>query len=98
MKTLQISALALATTALASMCFAATELSMWYHGAGNETEAAILNGIIDDFNNSQEDWTIALQSFPQSSYNDSVNAAALAGELPEFIDSDRATRLAYGTL
>ena len=26
---------------------AQTELSMWYHGAGNEVESNILNGIID---------------------------------------------------
>lgn len=64
------------------------ELSMWYHGAGNEVERSILIGVIEDFNASQGDWVIALEEFPQDSYNDSVSAAALAGDLPDIIDVD----------
>lgn len=67
---------------------AQTELSMWYHGAGNEVEAAILNQIVEDFNASQGDWTVVVESFPQISYNDSVVASALAGNLPDIIDVD----------
>ena len=66
----------------------ATELSMWYHGAGNDVERDILLGIIDDFNNSQEEYTIVLEEFPQESYNESIVAAALAGDLPDIIDVD----------
>ena len=55
---------------------------MWYHGAGNEVESTIINQIIDDFNASQADWTVVIESFPQESYNDCVIAAALAGNLP----------------
>ena len=65
-----------------------TELSLWYHGAGNETERAILHGIIGDFNASQSDWQVVLEEFPQESYNESVAAAALAGDLPDIIDVD----------
>lgn len=68
--------------------FAQTELSMWYHGGGNTVEADIVNSIISDFNSAQSDWTIKLESFPQESYNDSVTAAALAGNLPDIIDVD----------
>lgn len=39
--------------------------SMWYHGAGNEVESKIINQIITDFNASQADWKVELQSFPQ---------------------------------
>lgn len=78
----------LASTMLSSSAFAATELSMWYHGAGNPVEAEIINQIISDFNASQGDYTIALESFPQAAYNDSVVAAALAGNLPDIIDVD----------
>ena len=73
---------------LAAPLAAQTELSMWYHGAGNEVEGRIINQIVDDFNASQSDWTIALESFPQESYNDSIVAAALAGNLPDIIDVD----------
>jgi multiple sugar transport system substrate-binding protein len=63
-------------------------LSLWYHGAGNEVEREILLSIISDFNSSQGDWTVTIEEFPQASYNDSVSASALAGELPDIIDVD----------
>ena len=66
----------------------AIELSMWYHGAGNEVESAIVRQIIDDFNSSQSNYTIVLEDFPQDSYNESVVAGALAGDLPDIIDMD----------
>lgn len=73
---------------VAGAASAQTELSMWYHGAGNAEEAAILNGIVDDFNASQTEYKVVVESFPQSSYNDSVVAAALAGNLPDILDVD----------
>ncbi len=77
-----------ATTLLAGPAAAQTALSLWYHGAGNEVESNILNGIIADFNGSQTDWIVSVESFPQESYNDSVVAAALAGNLPCILDVD----------
>jgi len=77
-----------AYAALAGTAMAQTELSMWYHGAGNEVESAIINEIIADFNASQSDWAVTIESFPQESYNDSVVAAALAGNLPCILDVD----------
>lgn len=69
---------------------AQTELSMWYHGAGssNAQEAEILAGIVEDFNASQGDWKVVVESFPQINYNDSIVAAALAGNLPDIVDVD----------
>jgi len=78
----------LATVALGGVVFAQTTLSLWYHGAGNEVERAIVVQIIDDFNASQNDWRIALEEFPQAAYNPSVVAAALAGNLPDILDVD----------
>ncbi len=78
----------LASVALTSVAQAQTTLSMWYHGAGNEGEAKVLNQIITDFNASQTDWKVELQSFPQAAYNDSVVAGALAGNLPDILDVD----------
>jgi multiple sugar transport system substrate-binding protein len=76
------------STLLASTAMAQTELSMWYHGAGNPVEREILVGIVDDFNGSQSDWNVVLEEFPQESYNESIVAAALAGKLPDIIDVD----------
>ena len=73
---------------VAGSASAQTELSMWYHGGGNVVEQEIVTTIIDDFNNSQSDWVVNLEAFPQDSYNDSVTAAALSGKLPDIIDVD----------
>lgn len=82
----------LGSTALAAMigtaAFAQTPLSMWYHGAGNPVELELINKVISDFNASQSDWVVSLETFPQIAYNDSVVAAALAGNLPDIIDVD----------
>ena len=72
----------------ASVANAQTTLSMWYHGAGNEVEQKLINELITDFNASQSDWKVELQSFPQAAYNDSVVAGALAGNLPDILDVD----------
>ncbi|MGL4238241.1 sugar ABC transporter substrate-binding protein [Tabrizicola sp.] len=71
-----------------SVAQAQQTLTMWYHGAGNEAEAKVINQVISDFNASQTDWKVELQSFPQAAYNDSVNAGALAGTLPDILDVD----------
>lgn len=83
-----LAAAAAAPLLLAGSANAQTEISMWYHGAGNETEKGILLEIVNDFNASQGDWKVVIEEFPQDSYNDSVSAAALAGNLPDIIDVD----------
>lgn len=77
-----------ALMAWAGAAQAQTTLSMWYHGAGNDTELKLINELISDFNGSQSDWKVELQSFPQAAYNDSVVAGALAGNLPDILDVD----------
>ena len=79
---------ALAALTVFALASAQTTLSMWYHGAGNEVERNILTSIVDDFNASQDDWVVEIEQFPQASYNESVVAAALAGNLPDIIDVD----------
>ena len=66
----------------------ATTLTMWYHGAGNDVEAAIIGQIIDDFNASQDEYFVTREDFPQEAYNESIVAAALDGSLPDIIDVD----------
>lgn len=86
--TLSVTALA-AATALAGAASAQTELSLWYHGAGSaNAEEALVNQLVEEFNASQSDWTVVIETFPQLAYNDAVGAAALAGELPDILDVD----------
>lgn len=88
MKKFALSAALFASLLSSTAAFAATELSMWYHGAGNEVEQKILSGIVNDFNASQSDYSVKIEQFPQASYNDSVTAAAASGKLPDIIDVD----------
>lgn len=78
----------LATSCLAGAASAQTDLSLWYHGAGNEVERKLLEGMVNDFNASQTEWKVSIEQFPQVAYNDSVTAAALSGELPDILDVD----------
>ena len=66
----------------------AAVLSLWYHGAGNPEERAVILQIIEDFNASQDEYVVDIEEFPQESYNESIVAAALAGDLPDIIDMD----------
>ena len=88
MKHLKWSVATIALIGWGGIASATETLSMWYHGAGNEVESKIINQIITDFNASQTDWKVELQSFPQAAYNDSVTAGALAGNLPDILDVD----------
>ncbi|WP_306119531.1 MULTISPECIES: extracellular solute-binding protein [unclassified Roseitalea] len=84
-----LTAALLGGVAFAPAAMAQTELSMWYHGAGsNNQEEATVNRLVAEFNASQDDWEVVMESFPQESYNDSIVAAALAGNLPDIIDVD----------
>ncbi len=78
----------LASTLFAGAALAQTELTMWYHGAGNETEMVLVNEMLAEFNASQSDWKVVITTFPQGAYNDSIVAGALAGTLPDIIDID----------
>lgn len=61
---------------------------LWTHNGGNEAELAVNQQIVDDFNASQDQWTVEMQAFPQDVYNDSVVAAATSNNLPCVLDVD----------
>lgn len=63
-------------------------VELWTHAGGNEAELTVINKIVDDFNASQDQYTVEVQDFPQESYNDSVVAAAAANNLPCVLDID----------
>ena len=65
-----------------------TTIELWTHNGGNDAELAINEQVIDDFNTSQDEYAVELQSFPQDAYNDSITAAAAAKKLPCLLDVD----------
>ena len=89
MRTTPTLAILAASTLLASAASAQTELSLWYHGAGSaNAEEALVNELVAEFNASQSEYVVSIETFPQLAYNDAVGAAALAGTLPDILDVD----------
>lgn len=63
------------------------EIDIWFHsGKGAERDA--LNATLEEFNNTHEDVQVNAVKLPEGSYNDQINAAALAGDLPCALDFD----------
>lgn len=63
-------------------------ITLWTHNAGNAAELEAIEGVVTDFNASQDDYTVKVQAFPQTSYNQSVTAAASSKKLPCILDID----------
>jgi multiple sugar transport system substrate-binding protein len=62
-------------------------IDIWFHsGKGEERDA--LNAQVEDFNGMQDEVQINAIQLPEGSYNDQVNSAALAGDLPCLLDFD----------
>ena len=64
-----------------------TTVTVWFHsGKGEERE--VLDAQVEAFNAAYADIQIDAVRLPEGSYNDQVNAAALAGDLPCLLDFD----------
>lgn len=62
-------------------------VTVWFHsGKGEERE--VLDAQVKTFNEAHKDIQIDAVRLPEGSYNDQVNAAALAGDLPCLLDFD----------
>jgi multiple sugar transport system substrate-binding protein len=65
----------------------AVTIDVWFH-SGKGEERDVLDAQVADFNASQDKIIINAIQLPEGSYNDQVNAAALAGDLPCLLDFD----------
>jgi multiple sugar transport system substrate-binding protein len=62
-------------------------VDVWFHsGKGEERE--VLDAQVTAFNEIQDDVIVNAIQLPEGSYNDQVNSAALAGDLPCLLDFD----------
>jgi multiple sugar transport system substrate-binding protein len=65
----------------------AVTIDVWFHsGKGEERDA--LDAQVADFNGMQDEVQVNAIQLPEGSYNDQVNSAALAGDLPCLLDFD----------
>ena len=62
-------------------------LRIWAH-AGQEAERKVLQQQVTRFNGSQTDIRLRINFIPEQSYNAQVQAAAVAGELPDVLELD----------
>jgi multiple sugar transport system substrate-binding protein len=68
------------------------DVTLWFHG-GSVGESDTLRAQVKDFNSSQTKYKMTINEIPGgatagSGYNDAVNAAAVAGNLPDLLDFD----------
>lgn len=62
-------------------------IEVWYH-SGQEAERAVMNALVREFNAMQDEVRVNAIELPEASYNDQVNAAAMAGRLPDLLEID----------
>ncbi|HET9949485.1 MAG TPA: extracellular solute-binding protein, partial [Longimicrobiales bacterium] len=67
---------------------------MWAH-AGQQDERAVLEAQVERFNRRHPSTPVALTFLPEGSYNEQVQAAALAGDLPDVLELDGPYVAAY---
>ena len=87
-----------ALAALAAGCAAGpdappgrTTVTMWTHSAGNQAELDIIEASVAEYHAAQDDYWIAVESFPQGAYNDALIGAATTNDLPCVLDLDGPT-------
>ncbi|WP_425826692.1 ABC transporter substrate-binding protein [Streptomyces fractus] len=61
-------------------------ISAFYHAGGAEKKAFL--NVVKGFNQSQDQVTVKVQSVPEGTYNDSVQAASASDKLPDVLDFD----------
>lgn len=62
-------------------------IQVWFH-SGQGAERETLEQQVEAFNDSQEDIQAELTLLPEGNYNEQVQAAAAAGDLPDVLDFD----------
>ncbi len=75
----------------ATLAAGKNQVTLWSHSAGNPDEIAVVEEMIETFNQQSDTYQVVLEAFPQASYNDSVAAASVAGSLPCIVDLDGPT-------
>lgn len=66
---------------------AGTVIEAWAH-SGQEAERNALRRYVEAFNAANDDITVAITFLPDGAYNAQVQAAALAGDLPDVLEFD----------
>lgn len=74
-------------TVLSLSTLASTEITVWFH-SGRGSERDVIQDQVKRFNSMQDEVKVNLVELPEGSYNEQVQAAAVAGDLPDVLDLD----------
>jgi multiple sugar transport system substrate-binding protein len=74
--------------ALSGATLAQDAIKVWHHGGRGDGERESIAASIDKWNAMHPDMKAELVLLPEGSYNEQVQAAALAGDLPDLLDFD----------
>lgn len=66
---------------------AQTEIEVWYH-SGRGAEREVTQDQVERFNEMQDEVQVKLVELPEGSYNEQVQSASVAGDLPDVLDLD----------
>ena len=72
---------------LSVLALGKTQVKLWFH-SGRGSERDVINDQVKRFNAMQDEIEIIAIQLPEGSYNDQVQAAALANGLPDILDLD----------
>lgn len=72
---------------MSSSVLAATTIEVWFH-SGQGAERQVIRDQVNRFNSMQHEVQVKLVQLPEGSYDQQVQAAALAGKLPDVLDLD----------
>jgi len=79
---------ALIASALIAPSIAAADIRVWHHGGRGDGERETISAQIEAWNAANPSMPASLELLPEGSYNEQVQAAALAGDLPDLLDFD----------
>ncbi len=78
----------LAALAMPAFTASAQEITVWHHGGRGDGERGTIEKFIAEWNAANPDRQAVLELLPEGSYTEQVQAAALAGDLPDLLDFD----------
>ncbi len=66
----------------------AGDIKVWHHGGRGDGERGKIAALLEEWSKAHPDKKAVLEILPEGAYNEQVQAAALAGNLPDLLDFD----------
>lgn len=87
--------LAAALVAFCGLAAAADTIKVWHHGGRVQQERESVENILKEWSKLNPDYPAEYVLLPEGAYNEQVQAAAMAGQLPDLLDFDASNYANY---